>query len=95
MERAKDKSSSEALSVFNATKHFFTMTQNPTDIRIRLGIAQTLCIFLYEKDMEKSIQGEGPLWTEPPIHTQYSFITQGQIIYYSTFRERENMGVIL
>jgi len=35
------------------------MTQNPSDIRIRLGIAQTLCIFLYEKDMEKSIQGEG------------------------------------
>lgn len=70
------------------------MTQNPTDIRIRLGIAQTLCFFLYEKDMEKSIEWRGsilcPLWTEPPIHTQYSFITQGQIIYYSTFREREH-----
>lgn len=60
MERAykRTKPLSEALSVQH-NKAFFTMIQNPSYIRIRLDIAQTLCIFLYKKDMEKSILGEG------------------------------------
>lgn len=69
------------------------MTQNnPSDNTVRLGFAQTLSIFLYDEDMHKSIQGEGLFFFVPCglSHPSTQYISQGQTVYYSTFREREH-----
>lgn len=94
MERACKKLSCSSLSGQH-NKAFLTMTQNPSDIRIRLGVAQTLCILLYDEDMNKSIQGEG-LYSvpcgqnHPSTHNTAPSLKVKSFITEHSEREREH-----
>lgn len=69
---------------------------NPSDITVRLGFAQTLSIFLYDEDMHKSIQGEGLFFfvpcglNHPSTHNTFLKVKPFTTVHSG----RENMGVI-